>query len=167
MSGSGNVGNESEKGLGAIELITFGDCTTEPRVCPEEGGEFLSTEAPVALVEEKVGTEKEYKAQRGQSSLPWPEELGENTEKQNQLVIRKVKLTYVIRCIDLEVPTEGTLEATYINGVKNGLSPSRWVIGGKVPGKEPIHFTSPDGEVFPTGEAIQVGSRVQLLTAKK
>jgi hypothetical protein len=169
MNGSGTVWNESEKGLGAMESISVRACTSGLHPC-EEAGEvpstFLTAEAPVAVIEEKAGTEKHYKAFRGKSSLPWPEELFENTEKQHQLAIRKVKLTMVIPCVGLEMPIEGSLEPTYINGSKNGLTPSRWgwaiTTGGPV-----LPLISPQGESFgPSGEALQVGSDVQLITAK-
>jgi hypothetical protein len=164
MNGSGSVWNESEKGLGLMDFFNTGACIVEPNVCPE-GGIFVTAEEPVYLVKEGSGTEKFYKPKRGLSSLPWPEELSENTEKKHRLTIRNMKLTTAVPCLGLEVPMEGTLEANYVNGTKNGLSPSHWRIGGEE--RKCVCFIIRPGEAAgATGEATVVGSGVQLVTAK-
>jgi hypothetical protein len=103
--------------------------------------------------------------------LPWQAEGTEKLETElfKRVSISGVKLTVVAPCFAAEIPFEGTLEPTVINGSRNGLKPSRLVfepIGGKR-----LSLTTKDlgtekelNSLFVSGEVKDNGESVQLMT---
>jgi hypothetical protein len=123
--------NESGIGKDAVE-------GWNPNIC-EYAGEgvgckkqaFITAEHPVELIEEKTTEKTIYKPKRGLRTEPWPGEAFETTEKTKSINIHKIKIYLDCPGEGLEAPFEGNLEPKFINGTKNGLSPSHLVFEGK------------------------------------
>jgi hypothetical protein len=173
---SGNIWNEvtegTERGAGISEGYTTYGCTAEPNVCPE-GGIFATAENPVYVTEKEIGGKKERVAERGTSTLPWSGKVveEEGTEKLTKIKTNGIKVTIAIPCIGLEVPFEGALEPIAINGVKNGLSPSKLQFqgkGGKTGFLKTKALGTGEAEIgYTIGEVASVGEKVELITTKK
>jgi hypothetical protein len=165
------VWNEAEKGLNAVE-------GWEPFVCKYSGNgpgckqqSFVTAESPVELVEETIGSEKQFKAKRGARTMPWPGESFETTEKTKSMNVHKIKIYLDCPTEGLEVPFEGNLEPKYVNGVRNGLSPSKLVFEGKGGKTSYLVTCSLEGcvenektELFVSGELSLLGIGQQLIT---
>jgi hypothetical protein len=166
------VWNEAGMALNAVE-------GWEPFVCKYTGTgpgckqqSFVTAEEPVELVEETIGSEKQYKAKRGLRTMPWPGELFETTEKTKSLNMHEIAIYLDCPTEGLEVRYEGNLEPKYVNGVKNGLSPSKLVFEGKG-GKTSYLVTcsligcveEEKTELFVSGELSVLGIGQQLITA--
>ena len=165
---SGNIWNESEKGLGNTEGYTTYSCTSEPLAC---AGVFATAEKPVEVTERIVASEKKKVAQRGATDLPWEGEAVEEEggEKLKKIKTHGIRVTVVVPCLTMEVPFEGVLEPISINGIKNGLFPSHLVFQGKG-GKTGFLTTTALGTKeennigYVIGEISTVGSNVELIT---
>jgi hypothetical protein len=171
------VWNESEKGLTAVEGWEPYLCSSAP--INGKGGcagqSFVTAEGAVELIEETIGSERHWKAKRGLRTMPWPGELFETTEKTISLNMRKIKIYLDCPAEGLEVPYEGNLEPKVINGVKNGLNPSKLLFEGQG-GKTNYLVTCDIGcveneeiELFVSGELTMLGTDVagvQLITAR-
>jgi hypothetical protein len=126
--GGGRIWNEGKEGRAAIEGFTFFDCSAPS--CP---GLSVSAEKPPELVEREVETEKRKEtqrfAQRGATTLPWQAALLEPTlpteGRELRLIIKALGLTVVAPCAGGEFSFEGSLEPRLLNGLGNGLNPSR------------------------------------------
>jgi hypothetical protein len=185
-----------------VEYYTY-DCKASPpcAVTNEEGvkkeGVSVSPEGPPALTTEKA-------RRTGNTNLPWTGELIEREKGLRQLLIHDVKVWVDIPldkaqggpgegegCELLggeEIPfedQEGTTEKEagdelapkLVNGVKNGLSPSRWVFSGEKNSKKAEEegkkvpetgrlISSEFGPLYWTGELLTAGARdLELLTA--
>jgi hypothetical protein len=165
------VWNEAEKGLNAVE-------GWEPFICKYVGSgkgcekqSFITAEGAVELIEEKTTEKTTFKAKRGLKTLPWPGEPFETTEKTNSINMHKIKMYIDCPTEGLEVPYEGNLEPKWVNGVKNGLSPSRLVFegeGGKTSWLATcsLHGCFPENkesELFVSGELFELGTSQQLI----
>jgi hypothetical protein len=126
--GGGRIWNEGEEGRALIEGFTSSDCSAPS--CP---GLFVTAERPAELLEREVETEKRKErvrvAQRGASTLPWPAALLEPTLPREhgelRFIMKTLTLTVVAPCDAAEFSFEGSFEPTLLNGVKNGLNPTR------------------------------------------
>jgi hypothetical protein len=167
---SGNIWNESEKGLGNTEGYTTYGCTAEPTPC---AGVFATAEQPVEVTERLIGSEKKKYAQRGKSDLPWTGEVvqEEAGEKLKKIKTNGIKVTIVMPCLNLEIPFEGALEPIATNGAKNGLNPSHLTFQGKG-GKTGFLTTTKLGTAeennigYTIGEVVTVGPDVELINAE-
>jgi hypothetical protein len=166
----GSVWNEGGKGFAAVEAW-------EPFLCSAsecKGQAYVTVEKPVELIEkENAKSEKEYRARRGTSSLPWPAETIAPAGER-RLNIRKMRLALACPEEGLEITFTGNLEPLIVNGLKNGLSPSHLLFEGK--GGKTSFLEAPCnlGEVeceellalYASGELTMVGTREELITAE-
>lgn len=167
---SGNIWNESEKGLANTEGYTTYSCTAEPTAC---AGVFATAEKPVEVTERTFEGKKEHIAVRGKSTLPWSGEVvkEETGEKLTKIKTHGIAVTIVMPCLNLEIPFEGALEPISYNGLGNGLSPSHLVFQGKG-GKTGFLTTTKlgtqeeDNIGYTIGEVASVGTQVELITAE-
>jgi hypothetical protein len=167
---SGNIWNESEKGLGNTEGYTTYGCTAEPVSC---AGVFATAEKPVEVTERTIEGQKKKIAQRGATDLPWNGEVikEETGEKLTKIKTHGISVTIVMPCLNLEVPFEGVLEPISVNGLGNGLTPSHLVFQGKG-GKTGFLTTTKLGTAeennigYTIGEVASVGASVELITAE-
>jgi hypothetical protein len=169
------VRNESEKGVGAVEGWEPFDCSTPE--CPDGGG-YVSPEAIELLEEEKpVGKEKYFVAKRqyrygpsAEKHLPWPAELVTQETEKVALNMRKMRLWLVCLSEAFEVPYTGNLEPHFVNGVKNGLNPSRLRFEGKGSSTSylatPYLVESPENYLWPSGELTMLGTGEELVSAE-
>jgi hypothetical protein len=166
---SGNIWNESEKGLGNTEGYTTYSCTAEPK-CE---GVFATAEKPVQVTEKTIEGVKRHIAERGATDLPWAGEVvkEETGEKLTKIKTHGISVTIVVPCLSLEVPFEGALEPISLNGAGNGLTPSHLVFQGKG-GKTGYLTTTKLGTAeennigYTIGETNSVGSAMELITAE-
>jgi hypothetical protein len=169
--GGGSIWNEGPEGRAVIEAFTSSDCSAPS--CP---GLFVSAEKPPELVESVVETEKrketERVARRGASALPWPAALLEPTLAREpgelRFIINALELTVVAPCAGAEFSFEGSLEPTLLNGVGNGLTPSRLLYTTES-GRLISRALPPenDGNVLLLNGQIQIwGAQEQLLSGK-
>jgi len=158
------AGNESEKGVAAVEGWEAYDCSA-----PECPGRVLLTPEEVP----EKGKEKETPGARQPRSLPWPAELISSEAGKAALNLRKMKLWIVCPRELLEVPFTGNLEPRLQNGLGNGLSPSHLLFEGK--GGHTGFLISPDiaggaeveeSELFFSGELTTIGTSQELITAE-
>jgi hypothetical protein len=169
------VWNASEKGLNAVEGWEPYLCNSAP--INGKGGcvgqSVVTTEEGVGLIVEGTSEKPVYKPLRGKRTLPWTGELFETTEKTTSLNVHKIKIYLDCPAEGLEVPYEGNLEPKVINGVKNGMSPSKLVFEGEG-GKTSYLVTcvlhgcleDPESRLFVSGELTMLGTSQQLITAR-
>jgi hypothetical protein len=171
------VWNESAKGMNVLEGWKPYLCNSAPingkGGC--KGPSLVTDEAAVELIaEEKPNSEKVFTSKRVPATLPWRGELFETTEKTTSLNMHKIKIYVDCPTEGLEVPYEGNLEPKVVNGVKNGMSPSKLVFegeGGKTSYLETCALggcleSAGMGKLFVSGELTTLGTGQELIAAR-
>jgi hypothetical protein len=188
------VWNESGKGFNAVEAwqqagMPSGGMPSQPLlavstpispagpVCSYTGEgpgckqqAFVTDEAEPELIE---NSEIVFHPGRAKRTVPWPGELFETTEKTTSLNMHKIKIYLDCPTEGLEVVYEGNLEPRVVNGVRNGMSPSKLVFEGQ--GGKTSYLVTCDlegcvenerTELFVSGELTMLGTSQELISAK-
>jgi len=123
------VWNEGGNGLASVESWVPYDCSSTS--C--SSGAYVTAELPVELIE-KINpktSEREYEAQRGAKTLPWPAQTAAPEAGVPQLAIHKIRLTLECPGEAFQPKFSGNLEPRIVNGAGNGMSPSHVLFEGK------------------------------------
>jgi hypothetical protein len=124
------VGNESERGVAPVN--GWGTWACRMTECLR-GKSFVFAEGTPKLEEINVNpSEKERRAVRGESTLPWPAHTVTTAEATTALKMGNTEklpaepVKFVVECPGelFQAPYEGTLQPHIINGSRNGLKPS-------------------------------------------
>jgi hypothetical protein len=163
------VGNETEKGVAAVERWEPFDCSTKecnaPTVTTEHSVEWEPTEKVEKIPHESSPI-------RGPQSVPWPAELI-SSAGHTAMNVRKMRIVWLCPEEAFELPFTGNLEPRIVNGTKNGLNPSHIVFEGK--GGNTSFLTSPfieggaeteNSEFVVSGELAILGTGEELITAE-
>jgi hypothetical protein len=171
------VGNESEKGVAAIDGWEPFDCSAKE--C--SGAAYASAESPPVLEEpenaksektERPLRESRYGPPEGKPNLPWPAELIADEVGKSALKMRKMKLWLICPSETFEPEFTGYIEPPVVNGAGSGLSPTHLLFEGKGGHTSWLNGTwlggieNEETELFFSGELTVLGTGQELITAE-
>jgi alpha-tubulin suppressor-like RCC1 family protein len=113
---NGNVWNETERGHARVESLLASPCKSE--ASPECKGISLASERPV----------NPKTAARGESTPPFAAQLLRTTEGEitvRRLMLVRLRLLLIDPCVPITLPFEGTVAPRVMNGLSNGLHPTK------------------------------------------
>jgi hypothetical protein len=169
------VNNENKEGLTNWEgwepfLCSAPECKNSKG---EEAQAYVTAEYPVKLEEkENAKKEIEYTAKRGEKTTPWPGEVITQSGGKTALNTHKMRLIMNCPAETFEPNFTGNLEPHIVNGLGNGLSPSRLVFEPKGGTTSNLNGTwlggneVPETQLFVSGELTIIGSSQQLITTE-